>query len=1061
MNSIQLIGRIGLLSLLALLMFAMQVSASTTLTVETQGDGYVSSYPSGILCGAACVESYNTGTVMTLTATPTNGATFTGWSGCDEENGNVCTVVLSSDQKVIATFTGEVKSEYTLRVYRTGSPGVVQTSNREIYCGSICTYDEAKFPAGSSVTLSASANQGYAFAGWSGDCSGSSSTCTVTIDSAKTVTATFGTGASDGAAGSATPSITVKKSGEGSGTITSSDKKINCGTACTSTYNSGSSVTLTATVSPGSSFDGWEGACTGIKPTCAATIDSAKAVTAKFSKTIYTHGLKVSTSGSGTDKVVSADSKVDCTVCTVKYPQGTSVTLTAIPAPEWEFDSWIGSGCDSVKMPVCIVKIDGSMSLQASFKAIPKYNVIIEKSGEGSGAVKSKDGSIDCGGYCSKIFLRDSVVPLEAIPNKGSLFSRWENQCDVGGGESVACTLNINSDKKAIANFAKKQWTLFIDPLTAGKIVSTDAAKTVDCASGCSAKIYDGTSITLKVMPDKDWHMLGWTGDCSGKDLVCTFIISDDMMVGASLEFRQRYQKLTVVNKFNDVVAAYETRSGAGSIEKIKCGEQASKYNTATLCSADFKADDYVEIVPSKNLPGMQWNGCDSRIINVCLVRMTKDRVVEITMSPPAEMNLVRKALWNLYGNANPALDSYINNDNNPPFKKTLQDLKFGKMGHTVSEIEEWIANNRNWYLNEGGMQKVIDDWQKGVAKQVLLEVFAPEIAKYPALVGFLADESQKPFQTAWTDFKAGRGDGDPAGLKAWIGNPDAKQWYYDATGIREFINAQIEAINVANRPSITSISPDNRQLGGKPKIRGNFHDVKLVTLNDMPVSSDVISENEIIINNIRWGQDSWGVEVNVPGIVTVHTSYGSATSKLINPSDSIYLNAVGKEEGCFPGVGNGCDGGGPQAQAVLRGMLGKEIGCDDPEADGGRSCSMSAGSIEHDNCCVRFPSGKWCGGPGVDGKGTAGETNHDGHCAIEWEHAFWDTFWGRAWREIYYPGDKFDLTPSGTSPKGRYVIGEAVSSIEYCAPKSHEMREMSHAVFCCSGVLGRNKKCT
>src|SRR3989344_6426895 len=106
MNSIQLIGRIGLLSLLALLMFAMQVSASTTLTVETQGDGYVSSYPSGILCGAACVESYNTGTVMTLTATPTNGATFTGWRGCDDENWNVFSGVVCSDQKLLAKFTG-------------------------------------------------------------------------------------------------------------------------------------------------------------------------------------------------------------------------------------------------------------------------------------------------------------------------------------------------------------------------------------------------------------------------------------------------------------------------------------------------------------------------------------------------------------------------------------------------------------------------------------------------------------------------------------------------------------------------------------------------------------------------------------------------------------------------------------------------------------------------------------------------------------------------------------------------------------------------------------------
>ena len=66
------------MSIFAMLLIftAMNFAATSTLTIESQGDGYVDSYPSGILCGAACFESYNTGTVMTLTAHPTDGASF-------------------------------------------------------------------------------------------------------------------------------------------------------------------------------------------------------------------------------------------------------------------------------------------------------------------------------------------------------------------------------------------------------------------------------------------------------------------------------------------------------------------------------------------------------------------------------------------------------------------------------------------------------------------------------------------------------------------------------------------------------------------------------------------------------------------------------------------------------------------------------------------------------------------------------------------------------------------------------------------------------------------------
>ncbi|MFN2590153.1 MAG: hypothetical protein ABR518_05240 [Actinomycetota bacterium] len=41
------------------------------------------------------------------------------------------------------------------------------------------------------MTLTATAASGSTFTGWSGACSGTAATCTVTMDAAKTATATF------------------------------------------------------------------------------------------------------------------------------------------------------------------------------------------------------------------------------------------------------------------------------------------------------------------------------------------------------------------------------------------------------------------------------------------------------------------------------------------------------------------------------------------------------------------------------------------------------------------------------------------------------------------------------------------------------------------------------------------------------------------------------------------------------------------------------------------------------------------------------------------------------
>ncbi|MEQ1518833.1 MAG: matrixin family metalloprotease, partial [Usitatibacteraceae bacterium] len=82
-------------------------SGATTfvLNVGTNGGGTgaVTSAPSGINCGAACSTSFTTGATVTLTATPTGGSIFTGWSGACSGTGS-CSVVMNSPVSVTASF---------------------------------------------------------------------------------------------------------------------------------------------------------------------------------------------------------------------------------------------------------------------------------------------------------------------------------------------------------------------------------------------------------------------------------------------------------------------------------------------------------------------------------------------------------------------------------------------------------------------------------------------------------------------------------------------------------------------------------------------------------------------------------------------------------------------------------------------------------------------------------------------------------------------------------------------------------------------------------------------
>ncbi len=83
-------------------------------------------------------------------------------------------------------------------------------------------------------------------------------------------------------------SLTVIRTGAGSGTVTSSPAGIDCGTDCYEPYTLNAVVTLTANAAAGSSFLGWTGSgCSGTGD-CTVTVTSSMSVSAAFTLTDLT-----------------------------------------------------------------------------------------------------------------------------------------------------------------------------------------------------------------------------------------------------------------------------------------------------------------------------------------------------------------------------------------------------------------------------------------------------------------------------------------------------------------------------------------------------------------------------------------------------------------------------------------------------------------------------------------------------------------------------------------------------------------------------------------------------
>jgi hypothetical protein len=238
--------------------------------------------------------------------------------------------------------------------------------------------------------------------------------------------------------------LTIVKSGTGTGTVTSDPSGINCGSACSYQFTFGTNVILTATPDSGSAFGGWSGDVTDSSSTITITMDSNKSVISTFN-VLYT--LTVTKSGVVTGIVTSFPFGINCgATCSYQFTSGTNVTLTATPDLLSSFGGW--SGDVTCSCSTIIVTMNSNKNVTATFN--PKYTLTIIKAGAGTGTVTSNPSGINCGATCSYQFVSGTSVTLTATPDSSLVFDGWSGDAT---GTNPIIIITMNSDKIITAIF--------------------------------------------------------------------------------------------------------------------------------------------------------------------------------------------------------------------------------------------------------------------------------------------------------------------------------------------------------------------------------------------------------------------------------------------------------------------------------------------------------------------------------------------------------------------------------------------------------------------------------
>jgi hypothetical protein len=327
--------------------------ASLALSIGSSPGGSVALEPPGGV--------YESGTLVTLTATPDAGRVFAGWEGDLAGNGNPATLLMDAHKSVTAGFG----TPHSVTLQTTAGGGVGLDPPGGVYA------------SGTHVTLTAIPDAGYLFRAWGSDLAGAENPTTLLVDADKSVSAFF-----------AKPVLNVISRSHGTVTLDPPG----------GVYDAGTVVTLHASPLPGYAFSGWSGALSGGGNPATLTMDADKMVLGHFEREVE---LGVSASAGGS---------VDLDPPGGVYASGALVTLTATPDAGTLFRTWGGDLAGSGNPSTLLM--DADKDVTAIF-AKPVLRVVTRS--RGSVTLDPPGGVYEVG----------SVVTLHATPNAGALFTGW------------------------------------------------------------------------------------------------------------------------------------------------------------------------------------------------------------------------------------------------------------------------------------------------------------------------------------------------------------------------------------------------------------------------------------------------------------------------------------------------------------------------------------------------------------------------------------------------------------------------------------------------------------
>ena len=348
---------------------------------------------------------------------------------------------------------GEVKTEtyyigvtpqlFTLTIANSNQTGGTVTSNTGgIDCGTVCS---KSYASDTEVILTATPQIGHTFEGWTGDCTGTALTCTLSMNAAKSVGANFK--ANQTIIFGAAPSLlvggigTVSATGGASGspvTFSSSTPAV-----CVSGGTNGSTVTGVAA-----------GTCTiAANQAGNAIYNDAPQLTQTFS---IGKANQTIIFGVAPSLLVGGIGTVSATGGASGNPVTFSSTTTAVCAS----GGTNGSSVSGVEAGTCTIaanqvgnaNYNSALQVTQSFAVsiAADFTLTINNLNLLGGTITSNTGGINCGTVCSKSYANGTVVTLQASPRDDFMFSGWGGGCS---GYANTCTLTMAAEKTVTANF--------------------------------------------------------------------------------------------------------------------------------------------------------------------------------------------------------------------------------------------------------------------------------------------------------------------------------------------------------------------------------------------------------------------------------------------------------------------------------------------------------------------------------------------------------------------------------------------------------------------------------